>query len=69
MDGPSHYREAERLLEAARISADHYYDEQGAVPTLLAAVVHATLANAAVTATGSSAEWMRVAGTKLSDSA
>lgn len=68
MDGPSHYREAERLLEAARISTDHNYGEQGAAPTLLAAVVHATLANAAATATGSSAEWMRAAGTKFPDS-
>ena len=66
MDGPGHYREAERLIEAARESTDHYYGEEGAIPTLLAALVHATLANTAATATGSSAEWMKAAGTKLS---
>jgi hypothetical protein len=34
----------------------------------LQALAHAQLANAAVTATGSSAEWMKAAGTRLSDS-
>lgn len=66
MDGPGHYRGAERLLGEAKISTDHYYDEQGAVPTLLAALAHATLANAAATATGSSADWMKTAGTRFS---
>jgi hypothetical protein len=68
MDGPGHYREAERLLAATRISTDHFYDEQGAIPTLPAAMTHAALANAAATATGSSTEWMKAAGTRLSDS-
>ena len=68
MDGPGHYREAERLLAAARVATDHFYDEQGAIPTLLAAMTHAALANAAATATGSSAEWMKAAGTRLSGS-
>jgi hypothetical protein len=47
MNGPEHYREAERLLAAAQANTDHYYGEQDAVPTLLAAVAHALLANAA----------------------
>lgn len=42
MDGPGHYREAERLLGEARISTEHFYGEQEAVPTLLAARVQAT---------------------------
>src|SRR5579863_10567727 len=59
MDGPGHYREAERLIAAARIHTDHYYGEPEAMPTLLAALVHAQLASTAVAATGSSAEWMK----------
>ena len=42
--------------------------EQQAIPTLLAAMAHTTLANAAATAVGSGAEWMRAAGS-LSDGA
>ncbi len=68
-DGPGHYREAERLLAGAATATDHLYGEQDAIPTLLAAMVHATLANAAATATGSRAEWMKAEGTRVSDSA
>jgi len=67
IDGPGHYREAERLIAAARIHTDHYYGEPEAMPTLLAALVHAQLASTAVAATGSSAEWMKAAGTKFAD--
>ena len=67
MDGRSHYREAERLLAQAQTRTDHLYGEQEALPTLLAAMAHATLANAAATATGSGADWMRAAGTRPSD--
>jgi hypothetical protein len=66
MDGASHYREAERLLAQARTATDHLYGEQRAITTLLAALAHATLANAAATAT-STAEWMRAANANLSD--
>lgn len=70
MDGPAHYREAERLLAAARTASDHFYGEEDAIPTLQAAQVHATLAHAAATALGSAAldgrAWADVAGTKLS---
>ena len=69
MDGPGHYREAERLLAGAATATDHLYGEQDAIPTLLAAMVHATLANAAAIATGSGGEWMKAAGTRVSDSA
>lgn len=67
MDGPSHYREAERLLAEAQTRTDHFTGEQETIPTLLAAMAHATLASAAATATGSGSEWMRVAGTRPSD--
>ena len=66
MDGPQHYREAERLLAQAKTGTDHLYGEQQAIPTLLAAMAHATLAAAAATATGSSADWMKAAGTRYS---
>jgi hypothetical protein len=66
MDGPQHYKEAERLLAQAKTSTDHFYGEQQAIPTLLAAMAHATLAAAAATATGSSADWMKTAGTRHS---
>ena len=52
MDGPGHYREAERLIAAARLNTDQFYGEQDAIPTLLAAMAHATLASAAAAALG-----------------
>jgi hypothetical protein len=66
MTGPAHYAEAERLIAAAKTATDHFYDEQGAVPTLLAALTHATLASAAAAALGSSREWIEAAGGRLS---
>ena len=69
MDGQGHYREAERLIAAARLNTDHFYGEQDAIPTLLAAMAHATLASAAAAALGEApAEmraWTEAAGTKL----
>jgi hypothetical protein len=68
MDGPQHYSEAERLLEQAEAMAEDkdFYREQDAVPALLAALAHATLANAAAAALGTSdrdhISWRRVAG-------
>ncbi|UCZ88613.1 hypothetical protein [Gordonia sp. WA4-43] len=47
MNGPEHYREAERLLEESR---DDRCDYQGAQVRIVAAQVHATLALAAATA-------------------
>jgi hypothetical protein len=67
VDGPGHYREAERLLAVAATATNHLYGEQDAVPTLLAALTHATLAHAAATATGSSADWIKAASTRPSD--
>jgi hypothetical protein len=32
MDEPDHYREAERLLDAARVATNHFYGEQAAIP-------------------------------------
>jgi hypothetical protein len=46
MTGPEHYREAERLLHAANPTGEDYVTED-AVPAVLAAQVHATLALAA----------------------
>jgi hypothetical protein len=69
VDGPRHYREAERLLAHAQVTTDHFYGEQEAVPTLLAALAHATLANTAAAALGSSRDWIETAGTRLSGTA
>jgi hypothetical protein len=52
MTGPDHYYEAERLLAKAQITTDHFNGEQDAMPTLLAAAVHAILANAATGTAG-----------------
>ena len=64
MDGPSHYRKAEEILADL---GQHSYSAGLEHSLGLQALTHATLANAAATATGSSAEWMKVAGTRLSD--
>jgi hypothetical protein len=70
MNGPGHYREAERLLkEAAAADAEGGWQP---VRWIQLAQVHATLACAAATAVSSSLEaraWADVAGTKLSDPA
>jgi hypothetical protein len=70
MTGPAHYAEAERLIAAAKTSSDHFYGEQDAIPTLLAALVHAVLGAAAATALGDEAReigpWRDVAASKLS---
>ena len=62
MDGPSHYRRAEEILIDI---GEHSYSGELEVSLGLQALTHATLANAAATATGSSGEWMRTAGTRL----
>ncbi len=68
MDGPEHYSEAERLLEQAAAMAENkdFYREQDAVPSLLAALAHATLANAAAAALdGETIRWREATGSKL----
>ncbi len=61
--GPDHYREAERLLKAARVNTEHFYGEHEAGPTLLAAVAHALLARTAAAAVGDKNwhEWLETA--------
>jgi|HubBroStandDraft_6_1064221.scaffolds.fasta_scaffold4151463_2 hypothetical protein len=66
--GPYHYLEAERLLAKARTSTDHFYGEQEAIPTLLAAIAHALLGLTAATGTSSADDakgWTEAAGTTL----
>jgi hypothetical protein len=55
MTGPEHYREAERLLNAAE-----KHGVGGAAGTLAAAQVHATLALAAVTALAADPDGMHI---------
>jgi hypothetical protein len=74
MDGPQHYTEAERLLKRAQDEASDkdFYREQDAGPTLLAALAHAVLANAAAVAVGGStldsSNWQDVAGSPAGSS-
>jgi hypothetical protein len=69
MNGPGHFNEAERLLAEAQTQTTHLYGEQDAVPTLLAALAHATLANAAAVALGDlpleAEPWRDTAGSRL----
>lgn len=73
MTGPEHYREAERLIELARIArhSDLYGGSIAPQDAMILAdaQVHATLASAAATALGTSrAEtlaWAEAAGFKL----
>ena len=74
MNGPDHYREAERLLTEMSLT-DSSGEYRGGLTRQDAAAlahVHATLALAAATALGTSpAEgraWADVAGTRLGDS-
>lgn len=64
MDGPQHYREAERLIQAVTT------DPATASVLIAQAQVHALLALAAATAIGTtgteSRAWAAAAGTKLS---
>jgi hypothetical protein len=71
MNGQDHYAEAERLLARAKTSTDDYYGAENDVPTLLAALVHAVLANTAVAALGNRGaeerRWLDVAGSDPGD--
>ena len=69
MNGPDHYREAERILNKERY--DRVYDRDD-IPDLLLALTHAVLGLAAATALsgGSKFEedrWKDAAGSKLTD--
>jgi predicted HicB family RNase H-like nuclease len=58
MNGPEHYREAERLLEQAEIDArDPMRKYQEDANVIAAAQVHATLALAAATAYPAVKDW------------
>lgn len=59
-DGPSHYREAERLADRAAKDAGARLDKDGIANTLALAQVHATLALAAATAMGADSGEMPV---------
>ena len=63
MDGVGHYRKAEELL--TEVETLPLTDETVTV-LALQALGHATLANAAAAALGSSREWIEAAGSKLS---
>jgi hypothetical protein len=66
MNGQGHYAEAERLLARAKMSTDDYFGAENDMPTLVAALVHAVLANTAVAALGDQdteeRRWLDVAG-------
>jgi len=64
MNGPDHYREAERLLRIAHDRSNDLFGEH-LLATLTAAQVHAVLALTAATALGTDREWTDAAGTKL----
>jgi hypothetical protein len=65
MNGPDHYREAERLLEEAE---SHAEPRSRASWCLELATLHAALAQVAATALNSDGrEWMQVAGRRFSN--
>jgi hypothetical protein len=52
MNGPDHYREAERLIKGLKTDSGAVYVEDGNDQVIALAQVHATLALAAATAMG-----------------
>jgi hypothetical protein len=66
MDGPQHYREAERILTGMTFTEGGQAKELALPEAVSVAQVHAILALAAATALGSSRDWNDAAGAKLS---
>jgi hypothetical protein len=68
MTGPEHYRRAEQLAAQAHKYLGQGEGQDTAAVWAAVALVHATLAQAAAAALGSSREWNDAAGNKLSSS-
>lgn len=61
MNGADHYREAERLLDGAKLDDGHYGYRDSYRPDLTAAQIHATLALAAATTLSTAHEFYEIA--------